>query len=327
MSEETPAPPYQRMSFGQVLERIFFLFRDGRRTFIGISIVPPAAFFVVLGIALGSVMIPFSVRLPRTVSETHNSQMGLLFFASMSLVMLTWSTFFAPSLAAGCYAAVHADLGRHVTFKESYAFALKRYGNYFVLFLMMVFFAMAPVLVFELLASIPAISLRHHSGDVGPAFLALIPIGMAGFLVVYVLSIYLMLRFSLAFPACVTESLAPMAAVRRSSLLTRGAKGRIFLVLLVVYAACYAGYLVGIVLAAIWIAFLSVVSLSMRGHVPTSLALPVGILTLIGVVCMMAFFMACGGAGFNTALAVLYNDQRRVIDEIPANPGATGAQG
>lgn len=324
MSEGAVAP-LQRMLIGQTLERVLRLCWEGRKTFVAIAIVPPAIFFVTLGITFGGLMIPFFARMPKNMSASQNSEMGVLFLTCMGVVMLVCSAAFAPSLAAGCYASVHADLGRRVTFRESYVFAAQRYWRYLALFIVMILIGMSPVLVFEALALVPGLFLRHHSGELTPSLAALIPAGVFVFIGVYVMSILLMLRISLAFPACVTETLTVHAALRRSNLLTRGAKGRIFLVLLVVYAVCYTAYLVGFVVTAVWFGLLSASSLAMKGHISMTLTLIVGVATALGVVCMMMFFMACTGAGFSTALAVLYNDQRRVIDLPSPDIDSAGA--
>ncbi len=293
---------------------------------VAIAIVPPATLFATLAAAMGSFMIPFIARMPKNMSAEQTPRMGFVFFFCMSVVMTLCSAAFAPSLAACCYASVHADLGSsHVTFRESYAFACKRYWSYLALFFLTILIATSPVLVLEAFTAVSALSLKYHPREIGPGLVALIPVGMIVFIGVYVLSIVLTLRISLAFPACVTESLGASAALRRSDLLTRGAKGRIFLVLLVVYAACYAAYLVGFFVVAIWFAFLSAASLTMGGHVPIILTLIMGVLTLLGVLCMMIFFMACAGAGISTALAVIYNDRRRVTDRRSEDMAPMGA--
>ena len=324
MSEEI-TELLQRMTIGQILERVFQLSWQGRRTFVAIAIVPPAALFTSLCATFGGIMLPFVSRMPKDMSFAQNSRMTVLFLTCMSAVMIICSSVFAPSLAAGCYASVHADLGRRVTFRESYLFAVQRYWRYLALFLMMILIGTSPVLLFEALAGIAGLILRNHSGAMSPTLLAAVPFGLIVFAGVYVFSIFLMLRLSLAFPACVTESLDVLAALKRSDLLTRGAKGRIFLVLLVVYAVCYAAYLVSFIVAAIWFAFLSVASLAVKGHVPIALTFLVGCGSALGVICMMMFSMACTGAGFSTALAVLYNDQRRAIDNRPRDIDAAGA--
>jgi hypothetical protein len=117
------------------------------------------------------------------------------------------------------------------------------------------------------------------------------------------------LRLALSVPACIEEDVAGGAALRRSIALTRDAKGRIFLVMLVVYAAGYgglmviqfAGFLVGAVGALLFSLF----------HLPV-----VGGFVALGVLilCVLAGMFAGMGllaCGFAAGLAVIYHDQQR----------------
>ena len=124
----------------------------------------------------------------------------------------------------------------------------------------------------------------------------------------------LLLMYLLAFPACVVEGLTAREAIRRSGQLTRHAKGRIFLVMLVIFAICY---------VLMMVSALAVFALAMFGafvlpamHV--SLQPPWSYLGfgLIGVVWLVLMFlwMTLPWASSMTALAVIYRDQRLRID-------------
>jgi len=122
------------------------------------------------------------------------------------------------------------------------------------------------------------------------------------------------LRFALAFPASVSEDLPAWASLMRSAKLTKGAKGRVFLVLLVVYAVSYVVnlilmlvyFLVGGVGAAVAVlshvtqnspAFFILIGLAGLGYL------------LVILLCVMFSY-----AAYTTVLSVLYRDQRLRID-------------
>jgi hypothetical protein len=102
------------------------------------------------------------------------------------------------------------------------------------------FFAYLPFVViyaafFLLLFAIPGFNLgaAHHQGsNADPYAAVLVLIGAIGILVLtlpaIVYAVWMALRYSLAIPASVVENLKARVAIRRSIELTRGARGRIF---------------------------------------------------------------------------------------------------
>lgn len=93
----------------------------------------------------------------------------------------------------------------------------------------------------------------HQNLTANPQLLCLlVPVGFVFFLGALVYSILMSVRLSLAFPACVHESLTARQSMARSSRLTRGAKGRILFVVLLSYALLMiADVLVGILVFAV----------------------------------------------------------------------------
>jgi membrane-anchored glycerophosphoryl diester phosphodiesterase (GDPDase) len=158
-----------------------------------------------------------------------------------------------------------------------------------------------------------------------PAVFMLIPLGILLFLAAFVCGILIALRLALAFPACVVESLGVIASLKRSNQLTKGAKGRTFVVLLVIYAACYA---FTIVLFAV-LGLLGLIFLLAGTALGIHLASPLGIAAAVclGICTFLGFFlyMALSWASFTTALAVIYGDQRFHKDTPPQAPTPAGA--
>jgi hypothetical protein len=222
-------------------------------------------------------------------------------------------------LAAASYAATKADSGVKVTLRESYALAWQRCGRHAWLLVLCYVYAFLPLLIVELLAFLGASAFVRGSIKATPAMYLFIPLAILLYLAALVYGILMSLRLSLAYAACVEENLPAVAAIKRSFQLARGAKGRIFLAILVIYAALYAAMLVieivGFLLAAVVI-FVMAVS---HTHVPPpwnyiGLGL-IGICAFVGIV----LFISIIYAALLTALAVIYNDQRlRKDGQLPA---------
>jgi hypothetical protein len=133
-----------------------------------------------------------------------------------------------------------------------------------------------------------------------------------------------MLRFALAFPACVVEDLSAWASMQRSAKLTRGAKGRIFLVILVIYAALYAAMMVIELVALLLGAVGAIVMMILHAHVTAPWSY-IGIgLILICAFAFMVLFISLTYAVLVAALAVLYHDQRLRKDVPLAPPAQAG---
>lgn len=139
---------------------------------------------------------------------------------------------------------------------------------------------------------------------------------MVAFIGAYAWMFVLMIRLSLAFPASVAEDLPAVEAIRRSGQLTCGAKGRIFLVMLIVYAGMYVVILIFVAILACLAAFaaflFSILHLSLTK--PWSF---LGLILLVPVwLAMMVLSTALPMAAVITALAVFYRDQRLRIDGV-----------
>jgi hypothetical protein len=121
----------------------------------------------------------------------------------------------ALAMAAMNHASSRAFLGQATTIRESYKAVWKRGWRYFGLF------------VFEIILTwVIAAGVDASGGGL---------LVLAGFLVVCGLVVYgcwISIRMSLAFPATVVEQIGVWDGLKRSSALTNGSKGRIFLLYL-----------------------------------------------------------------------------------------------
>jgi len=156
------------------------------------------------------------------------------------------------------------------------------------------------------------------NASVGAMFL-LIPLGILLYLGALVYAVLMTLRTSLAFPACVHENLTAGQAIRRSGVLTNGAKGRIFLALLVIYAISYAAILI---LYAVGFFIVAIAMAVGAGNMQHLSPVAIGLLAILGLAILIGFLLwtALLMAAYSTAYAVFYRDQRLRKDGPPSAP-------
>ncbi len=225
---------------------------------------------------------------------------------------------FALYMPAASYAATQADRGVNVTIGSSYGLALNRFWRYLWLMILPVFYVIVPIAVVAAVVVVAALLKQHSSGGIGAmsggatpaAMFFLVPLILLLYLGLMVYTVWLMLRFAVAFPASVVEGLTAWSSLQRSVKLTKGAKGRIFLVLLVVYAVTYA---VNIVLMLIFFMVGAIgAGVALLAHVAVGSA---AFYILIGLAALgyLLVLVACSMFAYSaltTTLAVIYNDQR-----------------
>jgi hypothetical protein len=321
-------PPFRApITIGQILDRTFRLVRANFRLFVGIAAIPALISFLTLAAFEAAIMIPMYSHFPKppdpqALARSFNPAIFIPSFFFVSLITLS---IFALYLAAAFHAASQANLGIPVTFREAYQVAMDHATRYIFLLLLIYVVTFLPAVVIEL-STFGAMALYTlNNPNPNPAVFMLIPLGILLFLAAFVCGILIALRLALAFPACVVESLGVIASLKRSNQLTKGAKGRTFVVLLVIYAACYA---FTIVLFAV-LGLLGLIFLLAGTALGIHLASPLGIAAAVclGICTFLGFFlyMALSWASFTTALAVIYGDQRFHKDTPPQAPTPAGA--
>jgi membrane-anchored glycerophosphoryl diester phosphodiesterase (GDPDase) len=309
------------MTFGQILDRIYRLMRANFKLFIGIAAVPAGVMIPITALFFAIAFVPV---IAHPQSPPNPGAVFGLMVPAILVTMLLSLVVFALYLAASIHAASQAHLGLKITFGEAYAVAWKRCGRYLWLMFLGYLIACAPILVAELVIAVPMGLLSMNKATPPPVFFLMIPLVMLLFIGAIVYGVIMAMRLSLAFPASIAEDLTAWAAIRRSGQLTQGAKGRIFLVFLVIYALAYAAEMVvGIVLMVVlMVGALIVAALHIQ------LASVVGVIGAgVAAVFLLGFlflWMALIWSAFSTAFAVIYHDQRLRIDGPPPAPLPAG---
>ncbi len=122
----------------------------------------------------------------------------------------------------------------------------------------------------------------------------------------------MILRLGLAFQASVAEDLPAVAALKRSSLLSFGVKGKLFLSLLVVVAISYAA-----VFAVEFIIFgivaLGVVLFQLL-HRSMAVGIALGVVVRLILLVLMFLYTALAWAAYSITFTIVYCDQRVRLD-------------
>jgi hypothetical protein len=304
------------MTFGQILERIFKLVRGNFWPFAAIGAFPFGVVLIFEAVLFGGMFLAGVFKHPPTQPDVATMlwivlPAGLLFIPIMFVI-------YGLYYGAASYAALVADHGFEVTAWEAFRHAWSKLGRYVWLMFLRGLIIGAPIIVCVIVFSIGVglFGLLTKGNENPVALFLLVPLGILLYFCAIVYAILMTLRLSLAFPACVNESLTAGQALKRSGELTQGAKGRIFLVLLVIYAISYAFVMV---LYAVGLLLFAVGALIFAGHFdPTSpLTIVLGVFAGIVLLALILFWTATLMAAYSTAFAVIYRDQCVRKDGMP----------
>ena len=228
------------LTLGEILDRTASIYRKNFWLLAGISAIYAG---VVLALGLGTLVIMFYIR------KWYGADAYIASLQPMALlltaVMLILS---ALPMAAVNRVIAWLNLGEKATIRGAYANVITRWRTYITLMSMLVGMIYGPYLIFFggfyafLSARGIGAGLQHSSqindtqimliGLVSLVFILIVPM-----LVAYM--IWMALRCALSMPACVVEGLAPRASISRSIELTKGARGRIFVLFLLVMVIQY----------------------------------------------------------------------------------------
>lgn len=227
--------PLRPLTLGEILDRTVQMYRARFLVYLGIGVLPAATLLAFAG--LGFVLLAWAGAAGPDLSvQGTQAVFAVLLLLLLGLVALpVWLGATALGWAAMSQAAASAVLGEALTIREAYRSVWKRgwscVGLYALLALIVV---VAPAVVLfgasAVLGVVAALGSRAGAEN-GLAVLA----GFGIFALALVLgacALWLLLRLSLAYPACVVEQLGPWAAIKRSDALSKLTRGRIFLLFL-----------------------------------------------------------------------------------------------
>jgi uncharacterized membrane protein len=219
------------LSLGEILDRTAQLYRTNFTLFAGIAAVYAGIMLVLSLLQIGL------EELLRAQHMTHQLQLLPLVFTVLMVPLII--IFAGAAMAANNRAVAWVTMGEPATIRGSYLSILPRMGRYLWLMTIAAFICYLPFalicggyFLFILIYVGPKGLLANSGAGADPqaAIVFLIATGALFLLSVPALiyAIVMALRYSLAIPASVVEDLKARKALRRSVELSKGSRGRIF---------------------------------------------------------------------------------------------------
>lgn len=307
------------ISTGEVLDKLWRTLRGNWKLYLGLG-----APMVVMGIAWVAVI--FAVLFATGVFPLHPGvqpdPLRILpwFFAVMVIGTIPNLVVYALYQAATVFATLREASGQKTTVREAYAAAWSRAGHYCWLMFLHYLCVAGPVMLCGGLfgGAIFVLQIGHKTES--PAMFLVFPLIFLVYMGALAYALWMMLYLGMAFPASVAEKLPAVDALKRSAKLSYKAKGKLFLVLLVVYAISYAAVFVleiggGIIFGLGAVLFAAL-------HLGTALGIAAGSVVGLVFLVLMYAYMALLWAAYSITFTIVYCDQRLRLDGPGAEPAA-----
>ena len=324
------------MPFGFTLERVYRILRDHLKVFLGIAAPPAVAMILLYAVMFGIMFTSMRSFLSTSTGPiaAANAQFAMMriMFPSMMLAMIPITVVIAFYLGAAFHAGNKIDSGIGTSVGECFGQAWSRLGRSLGLMLWIYLRAFGPVLILEVVwcAVSGWFGLNGSLQNPPTAAFLVLPLIWLLFVAASVYGTIVALRMSLAFPASIDEGLTAGEAIRRSSKLTQGSRGRIFLLLLVLeLIACACIFVLEIVAGVVFGIGALVVYLAPAHstNLWTIVGILVGVVAGIALLILFYVWIALLYGGLVTTLSVVYHDQRRRKDGLlPAQLSSAGPE-
>jgi hypothetical protein len=252
------------LTLGEILDRTAELYRTNFLLFAGISSIYAGILLVLSLVQIGA----------QQAALTMHMNTGLIVVSVIGIVVLWLVIFVAGGLAiaANTRAVGWVHLGEPASIGAAYRAILPRTGRYLWLMTITYFLAWFPcVLVYGAYATLILVYVKpkglftaHAAPPDSQMMLVFLASSVAFVFLLLAALIYgiiMSLRYSLAVPACTVENLTARAAIRRSIQLSKGSRGRIFMLGLL-------ALIIQLGLTGITQAFFIVVGLKHHGVLP-----------------------------------------------------------
>jgi hypothetical protein len=223
------------LTLGEILDRTAELYRTNFLLFAGISSIYAGILLVLSLVQIGA----------QEAARSLHMHTGLIVVSVIGIVVLWLVIFVAGGLAvaANTRAVGWVHLGEPASIGAAYRTILPRTGRYLWLMTITYFLAWFPcVLIYGAYAALilvyvkPKGLLAPHAPPPDPQMLVVFLASSVAFLFLLagalVYGVIMSLRYSLAISACAVENLTARAAIRRSIQLSKGSRGRIFMLAL-----------------------------------------------------------------------------------------------
>jgi hypothetical protein len=236
------------LAIGELLDRVFTLYRRHLFTFVGIMAIP-SIFNLAMALVIRTAQyLGGSTFAPR--DSTFGSPDMVFYVVSLIVGAIAFLAFYwmAYMLALAATTVVVAEIyaGRDCSISSAFARARQQTGRLMLLALFWFLLITGPVIVFAMVGVGLAVVAGIASGSAPPA--AMVAIGVIfvalGLFVLFALCVFLSLRYALSGPALMLEGISARVALRRSVFLTRGYLGRVFLMAVCAAMLAYTGIMI-----------------------------------------------------------------------------------
>jgi hypothetical protein len=222
----------QPLTLGEILDRTSQLYRHNFWTFAGVSAVPVVATFAVF-VPFGIVMGLMGVfKAGQTV--TDSGPFIALVVAALLIGLPVLLAASVVSQASLTRTAIDAHMGRKIKVREAIKTVWPRFWSYLWLEILQALLVGGIPAVVAVLVFSGAIALSAVAGSAGGAFGAFLT--FVAFAAAFVYAIWRLLCYSMAIAACIVEEKTGWQSIKRSNLLSKGTRGRIFVMFLLVMA-------------------------------------------------------------------------------------------
>lgn len=243
---------FRPYSLGEILDRTAQLYRGNFWLFAGVAAVPIG---VMLGIAVIGVIVFLVVRSPVGGTSLSSATMVVVIAACVAIAVPIYIAAYVYCCAGITEAAASAQRGEKLTIRATLKNVRPRFWSYLGFL-----FLQGAVVIF-----IPG---AGATGIVASLFYMMTRTGMAGsvaigfliFLVIVaavVVIAWLALGYSIGMAAAVVEKMSPWEAMQRAVQLSKGTRGRIFVMFLLVVALGMVVSMIAYVPFTIVVAFLT----------------------------------------------------------------------
>ena len=241
--------PLRPLTLGEILDRTAQLYRSRFLLFLGISVIPTGV-IVVLACIFGLCFAWWYSAALDTMSRAEFALLPIALFAALLFIALpVYLVATALAMAAMSHAVSRVHLGQTTTIRDAYKSIWHRGWRYIGLcvleglFVGAVPFAVYIAMIFLFIGAAAFARTAGVEDITSGALFVLIIVLVVIALIAYIF--WMLIRLSMAFPACVVEQIGAWSAITRSWNLCNGTKGRIFVL-----------YLLGMVLS--WLLYLGV---------------------------------------------------------------------
>jgi hypothetical protein len=227
------------LTLGEILDRTVQLYRRNFLLFTGISFLPSALYVIIAGSA--SVYFTSQIPVLQQPAPAPDLQkmlaLGLygLLFSLVGLPLLMGTL--ALALSALNYAAFQSNRGDSTSVRAAYGYGFRHFWRHVgILFLQFLLAGVVPMAIFGMVLFILTMITALLASTTSGKPLAILS-GLLIFLVfigIFVVCIWIWLRYCLAYPAAVTEEKKAWPSLQRSAQLSKGTRGRIFVMYLMV---------------------------------------------------------------------------------------------